>query len=131
MSPTLTSQRSLVRPPAAEPLLAKRPPADFSAGGRLLLKNPLIHVALPVHQLVLLEPQRNFLLTISWLVGSMGQVAAHFQGEVMSKRARRGLGRTRSTHRLPHGGHRVGSLPDRSEEHTSELQSPTNLVCRL
>src|SRR5256885_16385090 len=26
---------------------------------------------------------------------------------------------------------RVGTLDDRSEEHTSELQSPCNLVCRL
>src|SRR5258708_28397738 len=26
---------------------------------------------------------------------------------------------------------RVSSLPDRSEEHTSELQSPDHLVCRL
>src|SRR2546426_4145603 len=25
----------------------------------------------------------------------------------------------------------LGLLPDRSEEHTSELQSPCNLVCRL
>src|SRR2546426_6936645 len=25
----------------------------------------------------------------------------------------------------------AGHLPDRSEEHTSELQSPCNLVCRL
>src|SRR2546426_5995300 len=29
------------------------------------------------------------------------------------------------------GRPRVGALPDRSEEHTSELQSPCNLVCRL
>src|SRR2546426_7878069 len=27
--------------------------------------------------------------------------------------------------------HRVGGLSERSEEHTSELQSPCNLVCRL
>src|SRR5256885_11986783 len=27
--------------------------------------------------------------------------------------------------------HRHGGGPDRSEEHTSELQSPCNLVCRL
>src|SRR5256885_9482272 len=27
--------------------------------------------------------------------------------------------------------HRVREEPDRSEEHTSELQSPCNLVCRL
>src|SRR2546426_4994419 len=27
--------------------------------------------------------------------------------------------------------HRIGGLEKRSEEHTSELQSPCNLVCRL
>src|SRR5256885_16387212 len=27
--------------------------------------------------------------------------------------------------------HHTGDLPSRSEEHTSELQSPCNLVCRL
>src|SRR5574341_31671 len=33
---------------------------------------------------------------------------------------------------LPAAIHRrAGFPPDRSEEHTSELQSPTNLVCRL
>src|SRR5256885_12641951 len=26
---------------------------------------------------------------------------------------------------------RIGGVPERSEEHTSELQSPCNLVCRL
>src|SRR5256885_4635355 len=31
---------------------------------------------------------------------------------------------------LDHGGH-LGRLRVRSEEHTSELQSPCNLVCRL
>src|SRR5256885_9843918 len=34
------------------------------------------------------------------------------------------------TYRLLYGNPRV-SAPDRSEEHTSELQSPCNLVCRL
>src|ERR1039457_7703479 len=38
-----------------------------------------------------------------------------------------GSGRT-----VPRGGPRTwGSAPPRSEEHTSELQSPCNLVCRL
>src|SRR5256885_11062703 len=31
----------------------------------------------------------------------------------------------------PVEAHRVGEAPERSEEHTSELQSPCNLVCRL
>src|SRR5256885_13120141 len=30
-----------------------------------------------------------------------------------------------------HHGQRLAVLPARSEEHTSELQSPCNLVCRL
>src|SRR2546426_9262350 len=33
--------------------------------------------------------------------------------------------------RLRAHGHRLLSHPGRSEEHTSELQSPCNLVCRL
>src|SRR5258708_28292044 len=33
--------------------------------------------------------------------------------------------------RKPATPFRVGPLPDRSEEHTSELQSPDHLVCRL
>src|SRR2546426_2001956 len=39
------------------------------------------------------------------------------------------LGR-RGSDRLPYA-HDCGSEPRRSEEHTSELQSPCNLVCRL
>src|SRR2546426_12734762 len=47
-----------------------------------------------------------------------------------------GAGEWRPTAAHPHGGRRtppagpVAELP-RSEEHTSELQSPCNLVCRL
>src|SRR6266850_5371576 len=42
----------------------------------------------------------------------------------------------RPLHRVPAQGHRRkhrgrGAAPPRSEEHTSELQSPCNLVCRL
>src|SRR5256885_7635193 len=33
--------------------------------------------------------------------------------------------------RRPWVGGRAGRRPSRSEEHTSELQSPCNLVCRL
>src|SRR5574341_2688924 len=32
---------------------------------------------------------------------------------------------------VPSHGRRTVRPPERSEEHTSELQSPTNLVCRL
>src|SRR2546426_7857057 len=33
--------------------------------------------------------------------------------------------------RIPHSALRIGGGKMRSEEHTSELQSPCNLVCRL
>src|SRR3989454_4032916 len=40
--------------------------------------------------------------------------------------------RTQACQRVPQPvGHRRRHLSDRSEEHTSELQSPCNLVCRL
>src|SRR2546426_12685065 len=50
------------------------------------------------------------------------------------------VGGGRLGHLERHGGHHrqrlavrleVGRVADRSEEHTSELQSPCNLVCRL
>src|SRR5256885_8203872 len=40
---------------------------------------------------------------------------------------RRGAHRSRGVRR----GRRLRSIQERSEEHTSELQSPCNLVCRL
>src|SRR5207244_13398580 len=53
---------------------------------------------------------------------------AHARG-----RARRSEGRARRRSPRPPGTPRSGSVPvlDRSEEHTSELQSPDHLVCRL
>src|SRR5437016_11428428 len=40
--------------------------------------------------------------------------------------------RTKSIHQTSKQGNRIGlPIPERSEEHTSELQSLTNLVCRL
>src|SRR5262249_61700836 len=45
---------------------------------------------------------------------------------------RSGVGSTPASQCLGHGVHeRRGRDTDRSEEHTSELQSLTNLVCRL
>src|SRR5207302_2275709 len=41
------------------------------------------------------------------------------------------VGRSREADALRHRDHRAGSAPARSEEHTSELQSRENLVCRL
>src|SRR5256885_7012698 len=43
---------------------------------------------------------------------------------------RRGRSRAARASR-PLGGVPLGAAPARSEEHTSELQSPCNLVCRL
>src|SRR5438046_10654190 len=40
-------------------------------------------------------------------------------------------GGSESSARLRERRHRAAPLPQRSEEHTSELQSLTNLVCRL
>src|SRR5256885_12156050 len=51
--------------------------------------------------------------------------------------ARRFSSRHSSSHASPRGSHTRGRIPSsaacvrRSEEHTSELQSPCNLVCRL
>src|SRR2546426_7010009 len=47
---------------------------------------------------------------------------------------RRAGGSARRPHRVQRrrlGGDPLRRAPDRSEEHTSELQSPCNLVCRL
>src|SRR5256885_12535437 len=49
--------------------------------------------------------------------GNQPHVAAH-------------MGAVPKTTDVPQGQHR-GQSQDRSEEHTSELQSPCNLVCRL
>src|SRR5205807_3761310 len=38
---------------------------------------------------------------------------------------------SRRTRRVPTDGRRIRATQQRSEEHTSELQSPCNLVCRL
>src|SRR5256885_9311176 len=38
---------------------------------------------------------------------------------------------TKRVNRTTHSGMRVAARRTRSEEHTSELQSPCNLVCRL
>src|SRR2546426_7588618 len=67
------------------------------------------------------RPPRSTLFPYTTLFRSMLAVAA-----LLSVRAPRGLETRR---RLPRFG-TVGE-PLRSEEHTSELQSPCNLVCRL
>src|SRR2546426_12544580 len=49
----------------------------------------------------------------------------------LSRRPPRWRWRPRRWARIPCRGRAVGRPPPRSEEHTSELQSPCNLVCRL
>src|SRR5256885_8534687 len=51
----------------------------------------------------------------------------------LARRCRASDGRWRSsaTGQEPASRRRIRSQPSRSEEHTSELQSPCNLVCRL
>src|SRR6267154_5204725 len=62
------------------------------------------------------------------------------QHELMARRIARRLTRERGRQRIafldpqaliPRTGIRVQDARDRSEEHTSELQSPVHLVCRL
>src|SRR5690606_42150797 len=48
-----------------------------------------------------------------------------------SSPARRSLRSSTDAHRNPHDPRRDGRVDRRSEEHTSELQSRENLVCRL
>src|SRR2546426_9333502 len=55
-----------------------------------------------------------------------GVHGSHLTGHPMKNWSR---GPKRET--IPPGGGRVGGHRGRSEEHTSELQSPCNLVCRL
>src|SRR5258706_7700952 len=67
------------------------------------------------------RPPRSTLFPYTTLFRSLGLACA------APRRPARGRGATRRGPRAP-GGRR---LHDRSEEHTSELQSLTNLVCRL
>src|SRR5256885_8748033 len=60
-------------------------------------------------------------------------------GRAQDAHGRHIVRRRHHIHLLPHGHqhgrhaaeHRIGHVVGRSEEHTSELQSPCNLVCRL
>src|SRR2546427_7967919 len=70
--------------------------------------------------LMIRRPPRSTLFPYTTLFRSHG-------GRDIAPAAREGLGRA-----LHQGGRRiVGNEEHRSEEHTSELQSQSNLVCRL
>src|SRR2546426_4985259 len=79
------------------------------------------------------RPPRSTLFPYTTLFRSRVRAAAHrFPGR--SRSARRGRGRGEPAGADPsHRAHDHGGAagPCRSEEHTSELQSPCNLVCRL
>src|SRR5438093_4801059 len=72
------------------------------------------------------RPPRSTLFPYTTLFRSVGRVAAHEDVEPRGSLVAALLGR--------HQDRRLEELPPdvgRSEEHTSELQSLTNLVCRL
>src|SRR2546426_5984494 len=66
------------------------------------------------------RPPRSTLFPYTTLFQSLVDVGERDAGALLGERARSGE---------PHPGARAGD--ERSEEHTSELQSPCNLVCRL
>src|SRR5256885_10815116 len=83
------------------------------------------------------RPPRSTLFPYTTLFRSDHRVGARLLdlGDVGREVAHLGQGREVVAHHLhirPLGlEHFLGVLGDRSEEHTSELQSPCNLVCRL
>src|SRR5690606_40785550 len=62
--------------------------------------------------------------------GTAASGPAGFRDRARS-RCRPRRGGSRETVRVSHRSDRAASAPPRSEEHTSELQSRENLVCRL
>src|SRR2546430_13084539 len=83
------------------------------------------------------RPPRSTLFPYTTLFRSLAARAAHHRGALRSFRGRREdrphrarRVRAEARHRRPVGEH-PRALDLRSEEHTSELQSQSNLVCRL
>src|SRR3712207_8106896 len=84
------------------------------------------------------RPPRSTLFPYTTLFRSVEPGAGHRHGRGRPRRAGRGaavggVGPATRRPRGPPGGRRVarGAVPQRSEEHTSELQSRQYLVCRL
>src|SRR2546426_2678127 len=84
--------------------------------------------------LMIRRPPRSTLFPYTTLFRSPSQGDRHGR-PVRTSHARRGCARHRGPHGRPRADRRGSRAPprrsDRSEEHTSELQSPCNLVCRL
>src|SRR2546430_11724832 len=76
------------------------------------------------------RPPRSTLFPYTTLFRSIPQLAGRRRAEPLlpSSQLRRAHAHRRQ---LPRILHRTRNSPDRSEEHTSELQSQSNLVCRL
>src|SRR5690242_21189788 len=79
-----------------------------------------LHDALPICVGDCVSPEAQVAL-----LDELDRAAAHFRDVAIVKR------RCDSTAHWVNTGYRFGLDPKRSEEHTSELQSHVNLVCRL
>src|SRR5256885_11596875 len=79
------------------------------------------------------RPPRSTLFPYTTLFRSLAQVGADapVDGVVLRVARERADDRPARGARLAPGGLARATEDDRSEEHTSELQSPCNLVCRL
>src|SRR5256885_15267325 len=75
--------------------------------------------------LMIRRPPRSTLFPYTTLFRSLHRRGGILRG-VLSRRVVVGRQHLRVRHRVRRASH-----PGRSEEHTSELQSPCNLVCRL
>src|SRR5258708_25555315 len=80
------------------------------------------------------RPPRSTLFPYTTLFRSLGHSRGTLQLHMGDQPARGGVGQRKhaahALHRFVHDGQN-GAAHGRSEEHTSELQSPDHLVCRL
>src|SRR5258708_19705215 len=83
------------------------------------------------------RPPRSTLFPYTTLFRSIGREPSGVVVDALARAVRRlrsGLAARRDARgKLAdrHAHHRLGKVDERSEEHTSELQSPDHLVCRL
>src|SRR2546427_4316110 len=76
------------------------------------------------------RPPRSTLFPYTTLFRSHRECPDHGPGRRHRRDVRRGEVALQQLRRIP-VGYRPGGPTERSEEHTSELQSQSNLVCRL